>query len=642
MSRAPRSPRYRWLLALAVCLPCVVLVVLGVGLIRQGAELAESRREAARARALDQVADDLAARLERIALDEAGAWSRAAADDTRLAAPLHEDVAIVGIVRAGRLVLPWDADPRAIRFGRLLWNSPWGRLVADAERQRTSRAYVTSEATLVEARAAAPDTATAAYTDLLRAHVMVQRLCECTADVHALYEHLLGLDEVDDNGMPIALYAANRLVAEREGLDRVLDSLARLLAQPWHAPVALDAVRDLLDQIDGVDLDGISARVDELGTTLDARSADTDAALALQRDFPGLALASSDDDRASRWRPVGPAPWLVGVTQAGADQVLVAIRAESTLRTIEAGHTDTNLRLSTSGGDGYPLGDAFPGISASFVDGTSDAFGDGWVAERNYYLAALGSVLFVTLVAGFVVWRNVQRELRLADLRTQFVSSVSHELRTPLTAIRMFAETMQMDRPLDPTTRAEYLTTIVNESERLTRLLNNVLDFSRMERGQRVYRLEPTPLAPVVREAAQAMQYPLAQLGFSLEVHVADDVPVVRIDRDAIEQAVLNLLSNAMKYSRDSRRIELSLAADGSDAVVAVRDHGVGIAPDEHSRIFERFYRVRLPENDRVPGTGLGLALVDHIVTGHGGRVVVDSTPGEGSTFSIRLPLEAT
>jgi hypothetical protein len=130
MARVPRYPRYRWLLPVAVCLPCVVLVVLGVGLIRQGAQLAESRRQAGRDRALDQVAETLSARLERIALDEAGAAARAAADDARLAAPAHEDVALVGVARAGRLVLPWDADPRAIRFGRLLWNSAWGWLIA--------------------------------------------------------------------------------------------------------------------------------------------------------------------------------------------------------------------------------------------------------------------------------------------------------------------------------------------------------------------------------------------------------------------------------------------------------------------------------------------------------------------------------
>ena len=229
----------------------------------------------------------------------------------------------------------------------------------------------------------------------------------------------------------------------------------------------------------------------------------------------------------------------------------------------------------------------------------------------------------------------------MADMRSQFVASVSHELRTPLTAIRMFAETLQMDRPLTPAARTEYLDTIVTESERLTRLIDNVLDFSAIDRGQRRYRLERAPLAPVVRQAAGTMQYPLAQKGFQLRVDADDDVPDVRMDADAIQQALLNLLGNAMKYSRDDRRIELTLSGVNGHAVVEVRDYGVGIAPPDQARIFERFYRVSVQENSRVPGAGLGLSLVDHIVKAHGGFVKVTSAPGEGSTFAIHLPIEA-
>jgi len=236
----------------------------------------------------------------------------------------------------------------------------------------------------------------------------------------------------------------------------------------------------------------------------------------------------------------------------------------------------------------------------------------------------------------------MHRELEVADMRSQFVASVSHELRTPLTSIRMFAETLQMGRPIDPSARAEYLNTIVYESDRLTRLINNVLDFSKIERGQTVYRLEPAPLDVVVRQAAGTMQYPLERHGFQLHVTTQEEIPPVRIDIDAIQQALLNLLNNAMKYSRDDRRIDLTLARVNGHAVITVQDYGLGIAAHDQTKIFERFYRVPVPENTRIPGAGLGLSLVDHIVKAHGGFVAVTSAPGEGSTFAIHLPLETS
>jgi signal transduction histidine kinase len=229
--------------------------------------------------------------------------------------------------------------------------------------------------------------------------------------------------------------------------------------------------------------------------------------------------------------------------------------------------------------------------------------------------------------------------LRVAELRSRFVSSVSHELKTPLTAIRMFAETLRL-RATKPETQAEYLDTIVNESERLTRLLNNVLDFTKIERGTKTYRREPHNLAEIVESSVRAIRYPLEQRRFELRVDVNDGIPPVNVDRDAIEQAILNLLTNAMKYSGDSHEIELRLHSQDSEAVIDVADRGVGIEPAERARIFEQFYRVRAPENQNIPGTGLGLTLVNHIAKAHGGRVVVESEPGVGSTFSIHLPLD--
>ncbi len=240
----------------------------------------------------------------------------------------------------------------------------------------------------------------------------------------------------------------------------------------------------------------------------------------------------------------------------------------------------------------------------------------------------------------YLLWRDVRRELALADMRSQFAANVSHELKTPLTAIRMFAEALAMGVKEEPEAQREYLRTIINESERLSRLLNNVLDFSRIEQGTRTYRLESLSLNEVIQAAVQAMAFPLGQKGFDLQVEMEKGIPRVLGDKDALEQAVLNLLHNAVKYSGDNRKILLRLRQADGKACIDVVDFGVGISEEDITRIFGKFFRAPGAENQRIPGTGLGLAIVSHITQAHGGRVEVLSRPGEGSTFTIVLPLE--
>jgi signal transduction histidine kinase len=196
-----------------------------------------------------------------------------------------------------------------------------------------------------------------------------------------------------------------------------------------------------------------------------------------------------------------------------------------------------------------------------------------------------------------------------------------------------------MGRPLDESVRGEYLATIVNESERLARLVDDVLLFARIEQGKKTYRSIPVALGETLRSAARTLSYPLAQRQFQLCVEIDEAMPDVQGDPDALEQAVLNLLTNAVKYSGDSREIGLRLFRERSDAVVEVIDHGVGIAAGEQARVFEKYYRLPGKDNEAIPGAGLGLALVAQIVKAHGGRVELSSTPGQGSTFAIRLPL---
>jgi signal transduction histidine kinase len=285
--------------------------------------------------------------------------------------------------------------------------------------------------------------------------------------------------------------------------------------------------------------------------------------------------------------------------------------------------------------EGEPLGEPFPGLSLRFDPAATF---DESPLQRGVLVSVLLLVVGVTLAGGYLFWRDTRREMHLAAMRAQFVSSVSHELRTPLTAIRMFAETLLLGRLANHDSREDYLQTIVSESERLTRLLDNVLDFAKIEAGRKTYQLRPCPPAEVVRSAASTMGDLLARNGFHVEIAIDEDAPLVLADRDALEQALLNLLSNAVKYSGSGRRIRLGVQSRDERVAIDVADDGIGIPPAEQSRIFEKFYRVNDPQHASVPGTGLGLTLVAHVVAAHHGDIQVHSEVGRGTTFSIVLP----
>jgi two-component system phosphate regulon sensor histidine kinase PhoR len=203
----------------------------------------------------------------------------------------------------------------------------------------------------------------------------------------------------------------------------------------------------------------------------------------------------------------------------------------------------------------------------------------------------------------------------------------------------MFTETLKLDEDVDPEIRSEYLDTILHESERLSRLVNNVLDFGKIERGRKTYRFGRVSLHEIVENAARSAKYPLKQAGFTLDTRIEADIPPVSADSDSLQQAILNLLSNAMKYSGDSRCIDLHLDRSNGNACIHVVDHGIGITPADQKHIFERFYRSPAAENAYIPGTGLGLTIAFHIAKAHGGNIAVTSTPGFGSTFTLVLPL---
>jgi signal transduction histidine kinase len=249
-------------------------------------------------------------------------------------------------------------------------------------------------------------------------------------------------------------------------------------------------------------------------------------------------------------------------------------------------------------------------------------------------------VAIALLLAGLILaLRATTREMKLVEAKTTFVSNVSHELKTPLSLIRLFAETLELGRVRNPEEAHEYYRIINRETRRLTRLINNILDFSRIEVGRRQYLFAETDVAEVVTEVLQSYERQMTNAGFEAQTNIQPDLPPALIDREALAQAVLNLVDNAVRYSDQAKRIEVSVLLRGGDIAVEVADQGVGIPKAEHQRIFEKFYRVSTGLVHDTKGSGLGLAIVKHIVDAHRGHVTVESAPGKGSRFTIMLPI---
>ncbi len=308
--------------------------------------------------------------------------------------------------------------------------------------------------------------------------------------------------------------------------------------------------------------------------------------------------------------------------------------------------SDSSPLVASAGWDGgtpeveRTMEGVFPGLMLAIkLRGTTvQALGDHFVHTSFLILGALS-----LLLAGGIIltYRNVTKEMALARLKSDFVSNVSHELRTPLSLIRLYAETLEMGRLTSPQKYQEYYQIIRKESERLTALINNILDFSRIEAGRKEYDFRDTDLSELVRNTLESYRYQIEQSGFTFEERIAE-VPPLRVDREAMARSLLNLVNNALKYSQDQKYIGVSLYRQNGSVNLEVVDHGIGIPESDQQKIFEKFYRVGDPLVHNTKGSGLGLSLVQHIVQAHGGQVFVDSVPGRGSKFTISLPVNGT
>ena len=262
-------------------------------------------------------------------------------------------------------------------------------------------------------------------------------------------------------------------------------------------------------------------------------------------------------------------------------------------------------------------------------------------AERQvtaYLWTAMLVILVIAIVASLVV-RHVLRQNRLTRLKNDFVATVSHELKTPLASMRVLVDTLLDARQQDTRQATEYLELISKENERLSRLIDNFLTFSRMERNKRAFEFADVRPEQIVDAAVDTVRERFAAAGFELTVEIAADLPGLYADRDALTTVLLNLLDNACKYSENDKRVAVRVFAADRHVCFEVSDHGIGLSRRDAKKVFDRFYQVDQSLSRRVGGCGLGLSIVKFIVDAHGGTAEVRSRPGDGSTFTVRIPV---
>jgi len=259
--------------------------------------------------------------------------------------------------------------------------------------------------------------------------------------------------------------------------------------------------------------------------------------------------------------------------------------------------------------------------------------------KRNLLL--IGLMDFILLLGAFVILRNVLKQVELSQMKSDFVSGVSHEIRTPLALISMYIETLEMGRVKDAAKIIEYYRVILNETSRLSAIVNRILNFSQVENNKRKYLFSETNLNEIVEGSAITFRYNIENKGFNYSFEPDKNLPVVLADKEAVADAFVNLVDNALKYSTTVKDIVVRTGISENYVYVEVEDHGIGISEKNQKFIFDKFYRVTEKNlANRVKGSGLGLAIVKHIMDAHKGRIYVISEPGSGSLFRLLFPVK--
>ena len=617
-----RRKRRIFLLLSAIVLPSAVVILLVFRVARQETELSERRAAEERREALDQLRRELSARLQAIRLEEV---NRLISESGRRLPP-DSPIVFVSPFLQDRMVLPWE-NSRTLQTSA----ADFAEIQAEGESYEFQSKDVVAAVAAYQ-RALALAKGGAEKCDALLRLGRAYRKARMTSEANRIDRASLGSCATvrDNDGIPQSMYAAERLLSAGQADTEAQNYVLREANAPqWRTPNEAYTLQSLLRKIP-------AAGATEPLRRLSAEIHDIDQITALAQNLDDhlgklqRAVRSAPGDLS--WMGYGDEPWLITLVspKSFAEPVVLAVSSRKILP------EGVSLRLAGAPGT-IPLGGGFVDLQ---VEWPSKRFAPRQTIPITLYVSVLFIVLGAVLLAAYLLLRDVHREADTAAMRSHFVASVSHELKTPLTSIRAHAETLLMGRADNPDTTKAYLKTIVSESERLTRLVESVLDLSRIEQGRKTYRMKATRLTEVVRSAAKTMEYPLSQLGFTLTISSDATEPTLLADADALEQAILNLLGNAVKYSGAARSIEMRMGSATDEAFVEVVDHGIGISREDQTRIFDKFHRVQSAETEGIAGTGLGLALALHIAEAHNGRIDVESNVGKGSTFSLRIPLQ--
>jgi two-component system phosphate regulon sensor histidine kinase PhoR len=260
------------------------------------------------------------------------------------------------------------------------------------------------------------------------------------------------------------------------------------------------------------------------------------------------------------------------------------------------------------------------------------------VQQRALTNILLIGLLTIVLILGvWIVYRNIKKEVELAQIKSDFVSNVSHELRTPLSLISMFSETLEMDRIKTEEKKKEYYSIISQEANRLSKIVNSILNFSKMEAGKRHYNFVDSYLNDVAENVYHSYKFHLEQKGFTFSIVKDESIPIIKIDEEAISEAIVNLVDNAAKYSNSTKEITIRTGMQNNFAFVEVEDRGIGIPEKDQKKVFEKFFRVSSGNVHNVKGSGIGLSIVKHIVDAHKGKIELSSEVNKGSKFRLLL-----
>jgi signal transduction histidine kinase len=265
------------------------------------------------------------------------------------------------------------------------------------------------------------------------------------------------------------------------------------------------------------------------------------------------------------------------------------------------------------------------------------------LGEKNifgsFYFWTIITLIIILVFGTALIVRIVAREMEILKIKSDFVSSVSHEFKTPLTSMKALTERIEKGKVTQPAKMKQYISIISHDIDRLIHLVGNILNFSNIEEGKKVYKKEETDIPIWLKETINNYKKESIESAIDISVDLEDDLPALYIDKDAMTQAIYNLLDNAVKFSRGDKEVGVMAEKNDNTIIIKIKDKGIGIGNDEKDKIFEKSYRGKSAVNNFIKGTGLGLALVKYTVEAHNGHIDVESEPGWSTVFTITLPI---